>query len=32
FGGFKASGVGREHGQAGLDSYLEHKTVWIGLG
>ncbi len=28
FGGLKASGVGREHGQAGLDSYLETKTVW----
>jgi acyl-CoA reductase-like NAD-dependent aldehyde dehydrogenase len=31
FGGFKASGVGREHGQAGLDSYLETKTVWAAL-
>jgi acyl-CoA reductase-like NAD-dependent aldehyde dehydrogenase len=31
FGGVKASGIGREHGQAGLDSYLEDKTVWIGL-
>jgi acyl-CoA reductase-like NAD-dependent aldehyde dehydrogenase len=32
FGGFKASGVGREHGHVGLDAYLETKTVWTGLG
>jgi acyl-CoA reductase-like NAD-dependent aldehyde dehydrogenase len=31
FGGFKASGVGREHGHAGLDAYLEHKTVFVAL-
>jgi acyl-CoA reductase-like NAD-dependent aldehyde dehydrogenase len=31
FGGFKASGVGREHGEAGLDAYLETKTVWTAL-
>ncbi len=31
FGGFKASGVGREHGHVGLDSYLETKTVWASL-
>ena len=31
FGGFKASGVGREHGHAGLDAYLEVKTVWASL-
>jgi acyl-CoA reductase-like NAD-dependent aldehyde dehydrogenase len=31
FGGFKASGVGREHGREGLDAYLENKTVWINL-
>jgi acyl-CoA reductase-like NAD-dependent aldehyde dehydrogenase len=31
FGGFKASGVGREHGE-GLYSYLENKTVWVNLG
>jgi acyl-CoA reductase-like NAD-dependent aldehyde dehydrogenase len=31
FGGFKASGIGREHGGAGLDAYLEDKTVWVGL-
>ena len=32
FGGFKASGVGREHGREGLHAYLENKTVWINLG
>jgi acyl-CoA reductase-like NAD-dependent aldehyde dehydrogenase len=31
FGGFKASGVGREHGRDGLDAYLETKTVWAAL-
>ena len=31
FGGVKASGIGREHGQAGLESYLEDKTVWVAL-
>jgi acyl-CoA reductase-like NAD-dependent aldehyde dehydrogenase len=31
FGGFKASGIGREHGHAGLDAYLENKTVWVSL-
>ena len=31
FGGFKASGIGREHGTAGLDAYLEDKTVWVSL-
>lgn len=31
FGGVKASGVGREHGRAGLDAYLEEKSVWVGL-
>lgn len=32
FGGYKASGLGREHGRLGLESYLEHKTVWMQLG
>jgi acyl-CoA reductase-like NAD-dependent aldehyde dehydrogenase len=32
FGGFKSSGVGREHGSAGLEAYLEDKTVWVSLG
>jgi NAD-dependent aldehyde dehydrogenases len=27
FGGFKQSGIGREHGRAALDGYLEKKTV-----
>ncbi len=31
FGGFKASGVGREHGRDGLEAYLETKTVWTSL-
>jgi acyl-CoA reductase-like NAD-dependent aldehyde dehydrogenase len=31
FGGFKASGIGREHGHEGLDAYLEAKTVWTAL-
>jgi acyl-CoA reductase-like NAD-dependent aldehyde dehydrogenase len=29
FGGFKSSGIGREHVHAGLDAYLEVKTVWV---
>jgi aldehyde dehydrogenase (NAD+) len=32
FGGYKASGVGREQGHVGLDAYLETKTVWTALG
>jgi acyl-CoA reductase-like NAD-dependent aldehyde dehydrogenase len=31
FGGFKSSGVGREHGRDGLGAYLETKTVWTAL-
>jgi acyl-CoA reductase-like NAD-dependent aldehyde dehydrogenase len=31
FGGYKASGVGREQGHVGLDAYLETKTVWTSL-
>jgi acyl-CoA reductase-like NAD-dependent aldehyde dehydrogenase len=31
FGGFKASGIGREHGRPGLEAYLETKTVWTQL-
>ncbi|MFL5819906.1 MAG: aldehyde dehydrogenase family protein [Solirubrobacteraceae bacterium] len=31
FGGYKASGIGREHGRTGLDAYLETKTVWAAL-
>jgi acyl-CoA reductase-like NAD-dependent aldehyde dehydrogenase len=29
FGGYKASGIGREHGREGLEAYLETKTVWM---
>lgn len=29
FGGFKASGLGREYGFAGLNTYIEYKTVTI---
>jgi acyl-CoA reductase-like NAD-dependent aldehyde dehydrogenase len=32
FGGFKSSGVGREHGRAGLEAYLEEKSVWVSVG
>jgi aldehyde dehydrogenase (NAD+) len=32
FGGYKASGIGREMGHANLDAYLEIKTVWTNLG
>jgi betaine-aldehyde dehydrogenase len=28
WGGFKASGIGRELGEAGLDEYLEIKHIW----
>jgi acyl-CoA reductase-like NAD-dependent aldehyde dehydrogenase len=31
FGGFKASGIGREHGADGLGAYLETKTVFTAL-
>ncbi len=31
FGGYKASGFGREMGHANLDAYLEVKTVWTSL-
>ena len=29
FGGFKASGIGRENGQESIDAYLQSKTVWL---
>ena len=29
FGGYKMSGWGREMGQAGLDGYLNRKSIWI---
>ena len=31
FGGYKASGMGRELGEKALDSYTEHKTVTVSL-
>jgi acyl-CoA reductase-like NAD-dependent aldehyde dehydrogenase len=31
FGGFKSSGIGREHGHDGLDAYLESKAVFVAL-
>jgi aldehyde dehydrogenase (NAD+) len=31
FGGYKASGIGREKGRVNLDAYLETKTVWVQL-
>jgi acyl-CoA reductase-like NAD-dependent aldehyde dehydrogenase len=27
FGGYKASGIGREYGRVGLSGYLEYKSV-----
>jgi acyl-CoA reductase-like NAD-dependent aldehyde dehydrogenase len=32
FGGYGASGIGREHGRDGLEAYLETKTVWTKTG
>ena len=32
FGGFKASGIGRENGLEALHEYTEVKTVWVELG
>ena len=29
FGGFKASGLGRENGLVGIEEYLETKSVWV---
>lgn len=31
FGGYKASGFGREMGMAGLEPFTETKTVWVDL-
>lgn len=32
FGGFKASGIGRELGQAGLEAYTQIKAVHVNMG
>ena len=32
FGGFKASGLGREFGPEGLAAYLEHKSIALPAG
>ncbi len=31
FGGYKASGYGRDLGREALDGFLETKSVWVGL-
>jgi aldehyde dehydrogenase (NAD+) len=31
FGGYKKSGFGREYGVAGLEEYLETKSIWWGV-
>jgi aldehyde dehydrogenase (NAD+) len=31
FGGFGASGLGRENGLAAIDEYLETESVWVEL-
>lgn len=30
FGGFKASGIGREYGPEGLDAYVEMQAIHLG--
>lgn len=32
YGGYKASGFGRESGMAGLDFYTQTKSVWVDIG
>ena len=32
FGGYKASGIGRENGTEAIDGYLQSKSVWINNG
>jgi aldehyde dehydrogenase (NAD+) len=32
FGGFKASGIGREQGIDALNAFTEVKSVWIDMG
>jgi aldehyde dehydrogenase (NAD+) len=31
FGGYGASGLGRENGSRAIEEYLEEKAVWIEL-
>jgi len=32
FGGYKASGYGREQGAEALENYTQYKTIWANLG
>jgi aldehyde dehydrogenase (NAD+) len=32
FGGYKASGLGRENGVEAIEGYLQTKSVWINNG
>jgi aldehyde dehydrogenase (NAD+) len=32
FGGYKASGLGRENGAEAIEGYLQSKSVWINNG
>ena len=32
FGGFKSSGIGRECGPEGLESFVEHKSTMMPMG
>jgi len=32
FGGYKQSGLGREWGEAGLEEFLQHKSISWGAG
>ena len=32
FGGYKASGYGREQGAEALENYTQYKTVWVNIG
>jgi aldehyde dehydrogenase (NAD+) len=32
FGGYKASGYGREQGAEALENYTQYKTIWMNLG
>jgi acyl-CoA reductase-like NAD-dependent aldehyde dehydrogenase len=32
FGGYKASGLGRENGMEAIEGYIQTKSVWINNG